>query len=393
MFSCEKLTELRELNGLSRKELAAQLNVSEQAVWQYENESTIPRIEVLNKVRELFSVDTKFLFSKTFLNQTASEERVAYRSKDRESRKKTKLELTYISYIDYYISFFEKFLITPDSAIAVLRNKATEMLRSDPDQSMDQSITQTANLARKFLKLQNNKDLMYTLEMSGIYIAEKNLGPEIDAYSTITDDGRPFIILGNIKKSAVRRNFDLAHELGHILLHTAIDMETLTKQEHKQIEQQANQFASVFLLPEEDFKRDFAELPRHSNPDYYIEMKRKYMVSLVALAYRAYQLGLMTYQENRYFFGQLHKKGYQILEPLDDQMPPIRPGRVKSLLQLIFDKQICSISDLESKFHIHPLFLTNLFGLDKDFFDHYMQQKKEYFDSAQVIPIRINERE
>lgn len=131
--------------------------------------------------------------------------------------------------------------------------------------------------------------------MSGIYIVEKKLGLEIDAYSTITEDGRPFIILGNVKKSVVRRNFDLAHELGHLLLHTAVDMETLTRQEHKQIEQQANQFASIFLLPEEEFKRDFAELPRHSNPDYYIEMKRKYMVSLVALEYRAYQLGLLTY--------------------------------------------------------------------------------------------------
>lgn len=388
MFFGEKLTELRELNGLSRKELAARLNVSEQAVWQYENESTIPRIEVLNKVRELFSVDTKFLFSEAFLHQAASEETVAYRSKDRESRKKAKLELTYISYVDYYISFFEKFLITPDSTITALRQKTTEMLRSNPDQSMDQSITQTANLARKFLKLRHNKDLMYTLEMSGIYIVEKNLGPEIDAYSTITDDGRPFIILGNIKKSAVRRNFDLAHELGHLLLHTAIDMETLTKQEHKQIEQQANQFASVFLLPEAEFKRDFAELPRHSNPDYYIEMKHKYMVSLVALEYRAYKLGLITYQENRYFFGQLHKKNYQTLEPLDDQIPPVRPGRVKSLIQLLFDKCIISISDLESEFYITPLFLTNLFGLDKGFFDHYMQSKKEYFDSGQVIPIR-----
>ncbi|TGA96109.1 ImmA/IrrE family metallo-endopeptidase [Sporolactobacillus shoreae] len=388
MFFGEKLTELRELNGLSRKEQAARLNVSEQAVWQYENESTIPRIEVLNKVRELFSVDTKFLFSETFLHRTGSVERVAYRSKDRESRKKAKLELTYISYVDYYISFFEQFLITPDSAITVLRKKAMEMLRLNPDQSIDQRITQTANLARKFLKLQHNKDLMYTLEMSGIYIVEKNLGPEIDAYSTITDDGRPFIILGNIKKSAVRRTFDLAHELGHLLLHTAVDMETLTKQEHSQIEQQANHFASIFLLPEEEFKQDFAELPRHSNPDYYIEMKRKYMVSLVALEYRAYKLGLMTYQENRYFFGQLHKKSYQTLEPLDDQIPPIRPGRVKSLLQLIFDKQIVSISDLESEFHITPLFLANLFGLDKGFFDHYMQPKKEYFDSAQVIPIR-----
>lgn len=168
-------------------------------------------------------------------------------------------------------------------------------MRSNPDQSMDQRNTQTANFARKFLKLQHNKDLMYILEMSGIYIVEKKLGLEIDAYSTITEDGRPFIILGNVKKSVVRRNFDLAHELGHLLLHTAVDMETLTRQEHKQIEQQANQFASIFLLPEEEFKRDFAELPRHSNPDYYIEMKRKYMVSLVALEYRAYQLGLLTY--------------------------------------------------------------------------------------------------
>ncbi len=150
------------------------------------------------------------------------------------------------------------------------------MLRSNPDQPVDQRITQTANLARKFIRLQHNKDLMYALEMSGIYIVEKNLGPEIDAYSTITDDGRSFIILGNIKKSAVRRNFDLAHELGHLLLHTTVDMDTLTRQEHKQIEQQANEFASDFLLPEAEFKRDFAELPRHSNPDYYIEMKRKY---------------------------------------------------------------------------------------------------------------------
>ncbi|WP_332237044.1 ImmA/IrrE family metallo-endopeptidase [Sporolactobacillus sp. KGMB 08714] len=138
---------------------------------------------------------------------------------------------------------------------------------------MDQRITRTADLARKFLKLRHNKDLIYTLEISGIYIVEKTLGPEIDAYSTITDDGRPFIILGTINKSAVRKNFDLAHEPGHLLLHTAVDMETRTKSEHRQIEQRANQLAAVFLLPEEEFKRDLAELPRHSNPDYYIDMQ------------------------------------------------------------------------------------------------------------------------
>ena len=56
---------------------------------------------------------------------------------------------------------------------------------------------------------------MAKLEQVGIYIVEKDLGVHIDAYSTITDNGHAWIVLGSIKKSAVRRNFDLAHELGH----------------------------------------------------------------------------------------------------------------------------------------------------------------------------------
>ena len=34
------------------------------------------------------------------------------------------------------------------------------------------------------------------------------MGPCIDAYSTWINKDKPFIILGNIRKSAVRRNFD-----------------------------------------------------------------------------------------------------------------------------------------------------------------------------------------
>ncbi|HEM2005253.1 TPA: helix-turn-helix transcriptional regulator, partial [Listeria monocytogenes] len=43
MFFGEKLRSVRELNGLSRKELADKLNLSEQAIWQYENQYTVPK--------------------------------------------------------------------------------------------------------------------------------------------------------------------------------------------------------------------------------------------------------------------------------------------------------------------------------------------------------------
>lgn len=61
------------------------------------------------------------------------------------------------------------------------------------------------------------------------------------------------------------------------------------------------------------------------------------------------------------------------------------------LLQLLFDKCIVSVSDLESEFHITPLFLANLFGLERVSLITIYNPKKECFDSAQVIPIRRSE--
>ncbi|MGL9891925.1 helix-turn-helix domain-containing protein [Enterococcus mundtii] len=54
MFFGEKLQAVRELKGLSRKELADLVNVSEQAIWQYENGYTVPKFEIVNKFKQIF---------------------------------------------------------------------------------------------------------------------------------------------------------------------------------------------------------------------------------------------------------------------------------------------------------------------------------------------------
>ncbi|WP_415548463.1 helix-turn-helix domain-containing protein [Lentilactobacillus diolivorans] len=63
MFFGDKLTNLRELNGLSRKDLAEKLSITEQSVWQYEKESIIPKIQILNQLKSIFHVDSKYFFS------------------------------------------------------------------------------------------------------------------------------------------------------------------------------------------------------------------------------------------------------------------------------------------------------------------------------------------
>lgn len=386
MFYGEKLSSLRELNGLSRKELADKLDITEQAVWQYEKESILPRIEILNSLRNLFKVETKYFFSPVYLSSTVSEEKVAYRAEDRESRKKTKLELTFLNYVDYYIDYFEQNLVTPKSKINDIREKSIAFLKNSQLEK-EEKIRKIAEFARSELSLTDNNELMYVLENSGIYIIEKNLGSTIDAYSTVTKDGRPFIVLGTMKKSAVRRNFDLVHELGHLLLHADVDMDILSASELKVIEKEAHLFASIFLLPEKEFTQDFLKLKRKSNPDYYIDLKKKYMVSIAALEMRAYGLDLMTYQENRYFWGQLKKKGYKLFEPLDDEFPPVRPGKIRSLFKFVLDKKVIELSDVLAQFSILPEFLTRLFSLDADIFAPYLETKKEYFSDTTIIDI------
>ncbi|WP_268920926.1 spr1629 family repressor/antitoxin [Secundilactobacillus yichangensis] len=269
MFFGEKLADLRELNGMSRKNLADRLSVSEQAIWQYEKKDIIPKIEVLNQIRNLFNVESKYFFEKGELIRSADESQVAYRPKDRDSRKKTRLELRFLDFQIYYLDTFEQTLKLPQTTISDLQKRVQKYIQKNSEISRSQLIETVAKGSRKILKVTNNRDLMYLLERSGIYIVEKDLGAAIDAYSASTSE-RTFIVLGSVKKSAVRRNFDLAHELGHILLHNDIDMAILDKSEVDKLEDEANNFAGVFLLPQEEFTQDFQQLARKSNPDFYM---------------------------------------------------------------------------------------------------------------------------
>ena len=372
MFYGEKLQQLRELEGLSRKDLSEKLNVSEQTVGQYENNQITPRLDILYKINDLFQVDTEYLMTPSFLKERViSESNVAYRAKDKNSRKKTKLELMYITFADFFISYFGSFVKLEQDNFDKLK-KASDMQKCKVKDTSTR-ISKIAIFTRRFIRLNNNRDLMFSLESLGINILEKNLGREIDAYSGYTRSGKPYIVLGTIRKSAVRRNFDLAHELGHLLLHDDQDMTILNEKEMRELDKQADTFASQFLLPEKELRDDFQNISKPSNPDSYIELKKKYFTSIVALEYQAYKIKLLSTQQNRYFWAQMTKKGYRSNEPLDDVIPPIKPGKVKAVLEFLLDKNIINVYDLTDTFHIKLDFLIRLFDLRSNFFDKYLK--------------------
>lgn len=390
MFYGDKLTELRELNGLSRNDLADKLSVSEQAVWQYESDKVTPRIDVLHALRDLMEVDTSFLFEPNMVTWgVASEGHIAYRADDRKSRKKTRTELTYLRYVEAFVDYFEGFFTQEERSIDSLRSmtkqQADKIQYAGSQREQNLEIENLAEVSRNYLGIQSNRDLMYKIENSGVCVVERNLGQEIDAYSTISKSGRSYIVLGTHKKSAVRRNFDIAHELGHLLMHQHQNIELMTNEEYKEIELQANRFAGAFLLPGAEFARGFATLARKSNPDYYVDLKSQYLVSIAAMGHRAYDLGLLDYQEYRYFSGRMNTLHYRKLEPLDDKIVPIRPGKLRALMEFVLKSRLTSVDHIRSLFHVRPQFLINLFGIDQNFFDQFEHEKHSYYGGAKVI--------
>ncbi|KAB2865415.1 MAG: ImmA/IrrE family metallo-endopeptidase, partial [Exiguobacterium chiriqhucha] len=253
-------------------------------------------------------------------------------------------------------------------------------------------INEVAKYSREYLELpkNSNKNLLFHLEKSGVFIFEKSIGEKIDAYSFWTKNDIPYIVLGNLNKSAVRRNFDLAHELGHLILHYNAYFTELDKSTYEKIEREANLFAGAFLLPEEEFVKDFRFLARVSNPDSYIELKHKWLVSIQVLAIRAKNLGLITREQYSYFWRSITRKGYKTIEPLDKELTISKPLKIESILKLLFENNVLSMHELtDTRSGVDLEYLHVLTGIPKEFFECYRDhEESNHFDFEKIVQLK-----
>lgn len=365
MFNGDILKQLRLLYGMTRKELATKLDITEQAIWQFEKNEISPKTSVKLKMTNLFGVRSDY-FSQMSSNSNFDMTSVAFRNEAENTRKATDIQEAYLSALDSLVVYLESIVTIPNQKIIDLVDTLSQKEQDNA------SLEEIALFVREFLEVSgDNSDLLYRLEKSGIYIFERNMANNEDAYSIWSNNNRPFIILG-IGKTAVRRNFDLAHELGHLLLHRNIDFSTLSKDEFLEKESEANNFASYFLLPKEEFCKDMTNLvgKRVSNPDNYIDLKRKYSVSIQALEYRAFKLGLISPSQHGYFYRLINKNNYRTFEILDDEIVVKRPSKVRSMLNTILSN-LLTVDSMFGALKVDGNFLSHLLSIQPQFFDKY----------------------
>ncbi len=121
-------------------------------------------------------------------------------------------------------------------------------------------------------------NLLNAVELNGIMIY--SLPPSISSADGFSfwRGGRPFIIY-NPNKTSERSRFDIAHELGHLVLHGNDSKIS----DSKTREREANTFASAFLMPKSGI---LSKLPHQCTISNLIPYKRKWKVSLAAFNVR-----------------------------------------------------------------------------------------------------------
>lgn len=288
MFTPTRLTLARKKRGMTKKELAESVGLkSPQSITNFESEKhpDTPCINTLNKISQVLEFPVDF-FKAPKVN-FISPDSASFRALSKMTSAERDIALTSGEMAFFLNDWIEERFNLPAHNLPDFRNETPE--------SAAVKLRQQWLLGEKPIS-----NLIHLLESKGIKVYSIEVDSlNVDAFS-IWNNGVPFVMLNNAK-SAERSRFDAAHELGHLILHKhGINKSRIA-------EQQANDFASSFLMPEASIKAETPQIPTFNA---LIKIKHKWLVSLPALVYRLKKLDLITEWQHRTLVIEMSKRGY-----------------------------------------------------------------------------------
>lgn len=329
IFNGKKLKNARVYRGKTIDVLANETKINKKDILAFESDKYKPTLEnemklanALNFPKDYFSQsdDNNVVVENTHIRTESTLPRVD------DIAFKEKLVMTHrlLKFIQGYISFPEM-------------NLPNNLNKNDDIEDLAEKVRNYFNLGDGPIG-----NMVSLFEINGIFISATNIDKKgalaFSQKQSIDKESRYFISLGNDRKSAPIRNYDLAYELAYIVsTETNIQSKKFSKDE----------FACAFLMPRESFLTDLEGV--HELEDY-IELKKKWIVPVWSMILRGYQLGKVSYKKYMYLMNEMDKKGWSKKEPLDDNIKSTNP----MLLKKSFDMLI------ESKIMNEGLFMNNL---------------------------------
>jgi Zn-dependent peptidase ImmA (M78 family)/DNA-binding XRE family transcriptional regulator len=311
-----KLRIMRNFFGYSLEEIGERVEATRQYIQQLESNAKVPSEEMVLALSDVLEVKRDFFF--TAENTLTTEDQCHFRSPRTTPSSNKNQAISQANVLDSVVREFDDILDFP----------AINLPSSTPKNLMD--IERIAEEAREFWGLGTAAPITHMIrvvENAGVIVAHfKGVSEKVDAFSM--SGRRPIILRNPSKESACRLRFDIGHECGHLIMHLGL----ITGD--KKTEDEANRFASAFLLPRGAFIKEF---PKRASFDWsaIYNMKLRWGVAVSTIVRRAYDLDLIDSVSYRRAYIHLSKSGQLKHERYDDQMTLEEPELIHTAIKTI----------------------------------------------------------
>ncbi len=353
-FNLERLKTARKAKGWTMTRLADDINLTRQAISQYEKSDTKPSPEKLREIASSLGQPVQYF---TWDTSVRKQSPATFRSLVSSAGRAREQAESWMEMFATIVKVFQKSVNIPLLSLPSIDIPDFTRLSFD-------DIEEIAIATRRHFRLGDGpiSNLTLLLENHGILIAFKKLNKNLSGLSQWYDD-RPFVLI-EPAKSASRTRYSLSHELGHIILHQQItsDAEIFDKATFKLIEEQANYFAGAFMLPESTLAREVYG----TDWDSMIELKSRWKMSIAALAMRLNNINIISdYQKTR-IFRDLGSHNARTHEPLDNVIEQDSPRMIKRVAELLNDEGLVMMSDIPNIAPISVELLSELTQIPVD---------------------------
>jgi Zn-dependent peptidase ImmA (M78 family)/DNA-binding XRE family transcriptional regulator len=297
----EALRVARRAKGITQAELAERIGITQAALSRYENDLREPSQETVDAFAAALGVTPELLASGQRISGAMAVDAHMRRRATAPATKWRRLEARLNMHRLHTRRLMDEVAIRAEQSIPQL----------DP---IDVDPAAAARIVRMQWRMPVGAvhGLVRWMEAAGCIIVEEDFGTtRVDGMSQWIEDYP--VLLINKRLPVDRKRLTLAHELGHLVLHSADFTDTP--------EEDANLFAAEFLMPAEVIRPELRNLTLGRLHD----LKRAWMVSMQALIERAWNLKLITPSERTRFYKQFGARGWRKHEPLSDQLPPEEP--------------------------------------------------------------------
>lgn len=334
------LRRVRAERGLSQSALALMAGLSRTAYVNVESGESVPRADTLAKLASVLKVGLDELMA-----AAAPVTGVRFRSKARVKDR----ELIIAGVLDRLrrYSALEDRLGESCPPERLLR-----LQKHIKGQSID--AVKTARLARLAFDvpetLEKIPNLPSLLEKYGIRVLMHAVGTEESGFYGLSIADQPLgpaIVVNTWRRLTLeRRRFSVAHELGHLVLHSE-SFNVRDSEEHEREESEADAFASEFLMPSLLFKETWDESAGLHFVDAVLAVKARFGVSYSSVLMRAGELRVASGNLFQRFYVEYRRRFGRPLESKSEPQPltgavEFEETRLRRLVRRAFEDGLLS---------------------------------------------------